>query len=101
MLIGIFYLQIVESSSLVSVLFREAISHPYISFFHSLVNVFSVTSNNNNYHNQHFRQISSEHTEAFATSPMPLATNIPEICVFMIGFSFTVWTRMRPLLLIN
>ena len=32
MLIGIYYLQIVESSSLVSVLFREAISHPYISF---------------------------------------------------------------------
>ena len=42
MLIGIFYSQIVESSSLVSVLFREAISHPYISFFHLLVNGFSV-----------------------------------------------------------
>ena len=42
MLIGIFYLQIVESSSLVSVLFREAISHPYISFFHLLVNGFSI-----------------------------------------------------------
>ena len=44
MLIGIFYSQIVESSSVVSVLFREAISHPYISFFHLLVNGFSVTS---------------------------------------------------------
>ena len=42
-LIGIFYSQIVESSSLVSVLFREAISHPYISFFHLIVNGFSVT----------------------------------------------------------
>ena len=42
MLIGIFYSQIVESSSLVSILFREAISHPYISFFHLLVNDFSV-----------------------------------------------------------
>ena len=42
MLIGIFYSQIVESSSLVSVLFREVISHPYISFFHLLVNGFSV-----------------------------------------------------------
>ena len=42
MLIGIFYSQIVESSSLVSVLFQEAISHPYISFFHLLVNGFSV-----------------------------------------------------------
>ena len=41
-LIGIFYSQIVESSSLVSVLFREAISHPYISFFHLLVNGCSV-----------------------------------------------------------
>ena len=30
------------SSSLVSVLFREAFSHPYISFFHLLVNGFSV-----------------------------------------------------------
>ena len=40
MLIGIFYSQIVESSSLVSVLFREAISHPYISFFHLLEMVF-------------------------------------------------------------
>ena len=39
---GIFYSQIVESSSLVDVLFREAISHPYI-FFHLLVNGFSVT----------------------------------------------------------
>ena len=42
MLIGIFYSQIVESSSLVSVLFREDLSHPYISFFHLLVNGFSV-----------------------------------------------------------
>ena len=42
MLIGIFYSQIVERSSLVSVLFREAISHPYISLFHLLVNGFSV-----------------------------------------------------------
>ena len=36
-------LQVVESSSLVSLLFREVISHPYISFFHLLVNDFSVT----------------------------------------------------------
>ena len=34
-----FGLQLVESCSLVSVLFREAINHPYISFFHLLVNV--------------------------------------------------------------
>ena len=35
-----FGLQVVESSSLVSVLFREALSHPYISFFHLLLNGF-------------------------------------------------------------
>ena len=46
-----FGLQVVESSSLVSVLFREALNHPYISFFRLLVNGFSVTCNNNNYHN--------------------------------------------------
>ena len=40
-----FGLEVVESSSLVSVLFREAFSHPYISFFHLLVNGFCVTSN--------------------------------------------------------
>ena len=38
-----FGLQIVESSSLVSVLFREVFNHFYISFFHLLVNVFYVT----------------------------------------------------------
>ena len=37
-----FGLKIVESSSLVSVLFRVAFSHPYISFFHLLVNGFYV-----------------------------------------------------------
>ena len=39
-----FGLQLVESSFLVSILFREAFNHPYISFFHLLVNCFSVTS---------------------------------------------------------
>ena len=38
-----FGLQEVESSSLVSVLLREAFNHPYISFFHLLVNSFSFT----------------------------------------------------------
>ena len=39
-----FRFQVVEISSFVSVLFREAFSHPYISFFHLLVNDFCVTS---------------------------------------------------------
>ena len=38
-----FSLQAVESCSLVSILFREAFNHPYISFFHLIVNGFSVT----------------------------------------------------------
>ena len=33
----------IESSSLVPVLFREVFSHPYITFFHLLVNGFFVT----------------------------------------------------------
>ena len=37
-----FLLLYLESSSLVPVLFREVFSHPYISFFHLLVNGFSV-----------------------------------------------------------
>ena len=67
MLIGIFYSQIVERSFLVSVLFREAISHPYISFIHLLVNGFSfiiiiiIIIN-------FFRWVFSEYTEAVITS---------------------------------
>ena len=91
-----FGLQVVESSSLVSVLFREVFSHPYISFFHLLVKGFSVIIiiiiiN-------FFRVFFSECTEAIATSLIPLVTNFPEICDFIIGFSFTEWTKMRPLL---
>ena len=35
-----FGLHVVDSSSLVSVLFRETFNHPYICFFHLLVNGF-------------------------------------------------------------
>ena len=38
--------RVIESSFLVPVLFREVFSHPYISFFHLLVNGFSVIDNN-------------------------------------------------------
>ena len=37
------HMQVLATHFSVSVLFREAFSHPYISFFHLLVNVFSVT----------------------------------------------------------
>ena len=35
-------LQVVEAHPLFSVLFREALNYPYISFFHLVINVFSV-----------------------------------------------------------
>ena len=55
-----FGLQVVESSSLVSVLFSEAFSHAYISFFHLLVIIIIII--------QHFfRQVFFEYTEANAT----------------------------------
>ena len=44
-----------------------------------------------------FRRIFSEYTEANATSLIPLDTILPEICVFIIGFSCTVWIKMRSL----
>ena len=37
-----------------------------------------------------FRRVFSEYTEANATSLIPLDTILPEICAFIIGFSFTV-----------
>ena len=88
MLIGIFYSQIVESSSLV---FREAISHPYISFFHLLVFIIIIIIIS------FFRQVFSEYTEANNVSLIPLDTILLEKCAFIIGFSSTVWTKMRSL----
>ena len=92
MLIGIFYSQIVESSSLVAILFREALSHPYISFFHLLVNGFPVIIILIII-NIFYRRFFSECAEAVTTSLIPLVTNFSEICAFIIDFSFTVWTK--------
>ena len=64
---GIFYSQIVEILSLVSVLLREVISHPYISFFHLLVNGVSVIIIIINF----FRRVFLECTVAVATSLIP------------------------------
>ena len=88
--------RVIESSSLVPVLFREVFSHPYISLFHLLVNGFSVIIIIIII--IFFRRVFSKYTEAIATSLVPLVTNFPEICAFIIGFSFTVWTKIRPLL---
>ena len=37
--------------------------------------------------------IDDRYTEANATSLVPLVANFPEICAFIIGFSFTAWTK--------
>ena len=39
----------------------------------------------------------SDYTEAIATSLIPLDTIVPEIYAFIIGFSCTVWTKLRTL----
>ena len=85
--------RVIESSSLVPVLFREVFSHPYISLFHLLVNGFFVTCNNNNYRNPLLQMVFSECTEAVAASLIPHSYHFPEIFAFMISFSFTVWTK--------
>ena len=38
-----------------------------------------------------------ECTKSITTSLIPLETILPEICAFIIGFSCTVWTKMRSL----
>ena len=40
-----------------------------------------------------FRRVLTECTEAVATSLISLLTNFPEISAFIIGFSFTLWTK--------
>ena len=40
-----------------------------------------------------FRRVFSECTEAVVTSLIPHSYQFPEICTFMMGFSFTVWTK--------
>ena len=57
----------VESSSPVSVLFREVFSHPCISFFHLLVNFFVLSVG---IHHS-FRRVFSERIEAITTYHIP------------------------------
>ena len=44
-----------------------------------------------------FIRVFSEFTEAVTTSLIPIDAILPEICVFIVGFSCTVWTKMRYL----
>ena len=71
-------------------------SHPHISFFHLLVNGFSVIIIIIIIIN-FFRRVFSEYTEANATSLIPLDNILPEICAFTIGFGCTVRTKTRSL----
>ena len=51
----------------------------------------------NNYHNQLLQTGFFRITEAIATSLIPLDIILPEICAFILGFSCTVWAKMRSL----
>ena len=45
---------------------------------------------------QHFlRWVYSEYTEANATRLIPLDSILPEIVPLIIGFSFSLWTKVR------
>ena len=44
------------------------------------------------------RKNSAHHFRVQSEREQTLVTNFPEIYTFIIGFSFTVWTKMRPLL---
>ena len=48
-------------------------------------------------HNNNNLYVFSECTEAITTALIPLETIVPEKCAFNIGFSCTVWTKMRSL----
>ena len=90
-----FGLQVVQSSSPVSLLFREAFNHPYISFFHLL---------RNNYHNHQLLQtgfLYVLYAEAVTKLLMPIDAILPEICAFIVGFSCTVCIKMISLQLIS
>ena len=55
-----------------------------------IINIFIVIIN-------FFSRVFSEYTEGNATSLYQLDTILLEICAFIIGFSYTVWTIMRSL----
>ena len=60
----------------------------------------SKNNNNNNFHHHvmnFFRQAFSEYTKVITTSLIPLVTILPEECAFIIGFSSSLWTKMRSL----
>ena len=73
-----FGLQVVESSSLVSILFREAFRHPYFSFFHLLVNGFSVTCNKFKI----LSSITSDEIPPRSLQFISIGSYSPEVCAF-------------------
>ena len=42
-----------------------------------------------------FGRVFSEYTEAVTTSLIPIDAIFPENCAFIVGFSCTLWTKMR------
>ena len=70
-----------------SVLYREAFSHPYIFFSHILVHGFSIIIIIIIIIN-FFKRDFSECTEAIATSLIPLYTILPEIYAFILVFLY-------------
>ena len=44
-----------------------------------------------------FIRVFSEYTEVDTTSLIPIDAIFPENCTFIVGFSCTVWTKMRSL----
>ena len=70
-------------------------NHRFLRFIHNNNN----NNNNNNYHNHHtlLHTDFSEFIEAVTTSLIPIDAILPEICAFIVGFSGTVWTKIRSL----
>ena len=50
---------------------------------------------NNHFHHELPQRVFSEYTEAIITSLIPLESIFLEECAFIIGFSYTVWTKTR------
>ena len=54
-------------------------------------NLDGISMNIQEENSAHYFRVQNEHEQT-------LVTNFPDICAIIIGFSFTVWTKMRPLM---
>ena len=78
-----------------SQLLAPAKNRRFLRFIHILIIIFIIIIIIiiNNF----FIWVFSEYTEAVTTSLLPIDAILPEICTFIVGFSCTVWTKMRSL----